>query len=122
MAASFAKGIEGSESTRESSSDTIAKVVSLSHKCLNRIITNEDISTAHRLSGNPNAQILIRFMRCAVRDKVYNTRYGLNVYNVARPAKEKVFINEDLSPQSHTIFSAAWKARGRDGPIESVFT
>ena len=120
--ASFAERVEGNESTRESSTDTTDKVIKLCKDHLNCEITPDDISTAHRLSGNASAQILVRFVRRSVRDKVYNARFGLKGFNSTRSAREKVFINEDLSPFSRSIFSAAWKAKGRNGPIENVFT
>ena len=123
ISASYAERAQGNENNRKSSVDTIDKVAKLCTEHMNCNITASDISVAHRLSGSANAQILGRFVRRSVRDEVYNARFNLKKYNSGRPVKEKVFINEDLSSQNRSIFSAAWKAKGRDGNgIESVFT
>jgi FtsZ-binding cell division protein ZapB len=124
LPASYAERVEGTagnKPNRESSSETIDKIVKLCNDHLHCSITATDISTAHRLSSNANSQILVRFVRRSVRDRVYRARFGLKTHNAILPQKEKVFINEDLSPQTRSLFAAAWKAKGLHN-IEGVWT
>ena len=84
-------------------------------------LSENDISAAHRLSADGHAQILVRFARRITRNSVYEARFKLKIFNATRSKTEKVFINEDLSPMTRSLFNAARKTRGANW-IEGVWT
>ena len=87
ISASYAERAQCNKNNRESSADTIDKVVKLCTEHMNCNIIASDISAAHRLSGSANEQILVRSVWRSVRDEVYNARFSLKKYNSGRPVR-----------------------------------
>ncbi len=107
----------------ESSTETMQKVQKLFHDELHLDIEDFELSTAHRLPAKSGHHpILIRFTRRCTRDLIFRNRFILKGYNKGKDIKNRVFINEDLSPFNRSLFAAAWRLKGDGKPFESVWT
>lgn len=110
------------DNLRETTEATIDKVISLCREKLDCDIHQDDISVAHRLPATGTQRsVIVKFTKRLVRDRIYRARTKLKDYNKRCPKDSRIFINEDLSPMSRGLFSAAWRKQGSHG-IESVWT
>ena len=119
--ASFAEHSAGTASG-ETSQTTTKKVCDMLRANLGIDIPSSEISTAHRIKadvGHP--PILVRFVRRALRDDIYQQRFKLKDYNSAHSAVDKIFINEDLYGSTKELFKAAWRQRKSPG-VQGVWS
>lgn len=114
-----------SDGNRETSSETVRKVVELIRNDLNYPTFSEaNISAAHRLpsrSGSSTSPVIVRFTRRIDRDIIYRSRMLLKASNQIRAQGKRIFINEDLSPRNREIFSAAWRLKS-SRTLDGVWT
>jgi hypothetical protein len=84
-------------------------------------ISSKDISTAHRLPrrGSQAASTIVRFVSRQNRDEVFTKRRILK--DIGQERGYKIYINDDLSPNTRSIFNAARKLH-QNKRIDGVWT
>lgn len=111
----------------DTSSRLVQQVVTLCNNQLGCDVKSEDISFAFAIPLKRNAplrpnakrQVVVKFTRRLVRDKIYAARMALKVYN--NTATSKIFINEDLATDTQKLF-ADLRGMVKDKTLLGVWT
>ena len=89
-------------------------------------INRSHIDITHRLSSNSNSPIIVKFTTRTSRNLFYEARKGLKNLTIAnfgfnplKGSKNKIFINESLTPDKKSLFK---KVRERCAEFEYKFT
>jgi len=114
----------GSTGSFENSQSTIDKVIDICNNKLGLHVSNDEISSAHRLKpkrGSTAAPIIVRFSRSSSRDTVFHARFQLKDFNHSSGAASRIYINEDLTDHNRKLFAQA-RTMMKNKQLQSVWT
>ena len=106
--------VSGIPRSDEEDQDTVEKTVITISRHLGVDISVDDIDAAHRLSKNPQANIIVKFRSRKIRDAIFSARSKLkgtttkNLDIATERAPSRIFINESLTPRRKELM---YKAR-----------
>lgn len=106
--------ISGIPQTNDEDQNTIEKTIVTISRHLGVNISSDDIDAAHRLSKNPQANIIVKFKSRKMRDAIFSARSklrGISTKDLAittERAPSRIFINESLTARKKELM---YKAR-----------